>query len=395
MKRWKTVRLCDFCETGTGGTPARSNMERYYQGGTTPWVKSGELRESVINKTQEHVTEAALKETNVKLVPAGALLLAMYGATIGRLAILGVPATTNQAVCHIVPDRSIADVRFMFHALRNQVSALIARSVGGAQPNISQSIIRDLRLGLPTLAEQRWIADVLDRAEGLRAKRRTALAQLDRVTGSIFFDLFGDPQSNSKQWPIAPLEHIVRETKLGLVRGSQEFGPDFPIPYVRMNAITRSGELELAGVQRTHATETEIDAYRLEPGDFLFNTRNSEELVGKTALYRGDGLYLFNNNLMRIRFMANADPEFVAAAFRTRFVQRELSLRKSGTTNVFAIYYKDLRSLPLPVPPVILQREFARRIAAVEKLKAVQRASLAEMDALFASLQHRAFRGEL
>ena len=106
---WKTVRLSDFCRTGTGGTPSRSNLERYYEGGTIPWVKSGELRESVINETEEHVTEAALRETNVKLVPAGALLLAMYGATVGRLGILGVEATTNQAVCHIVPDPKAAE----------------------------------------------------------------------------------------------------------------------------------------------------------------------------------------------------------------------------------------------------------------------------------------------
>jgi type I restriction enzyme S subunit len=318
----------------------------------------------------------------------------MYGATVGRLGILGVEAGTNQAVCHIIPDPNTADARFMFYALAKEVPNLIAQSVGGAQPNISQGLIRDLYLRLPPLAEQRKIAEVLDWAEALRAKRRAALAQLDSLTQSIFYDLFGDAR-NDMRWPIVPLEHIVRETKLGLVRGSQEFGPDFPIPYVRMNAITRGGELELAGVQRTNATAAEIDVYRLQPGDFLFNTRNSEELVGKTALYRGGGLHLFNNNLMRIRFTDKADSEFIAAAFRTPFVQHELSLRKSGTTNVFAIYYKDLRSLPLPFPPMTLQREFALRVSAVEKLKLMQRASLAEMDALFASLQQRAFRGEL
>ena len=253
----------------------------------------------------------------------------------------------------------------------------------------------DYTLPIPPLTEQRRIAEVLDRAEALRAKRRAALAQLDSLTQSLFLDLFGDTRKERTRWPTVPLEGIVKETKLGLVRGSQEFGPEFPIPYVRMNAITRSGALELGNVQRTHATEAEVEAYRLEPGDFLFNTRNSEELVGKTALYRGGGLHLFNNNLMRVRFTARADPIFIAAAFKTAFVQHELNLRKSGTTNVFAIYYKDLRSLPLPLPPIPLQREFARRVTAVEALKTAQRASLAELDALFATLQHRAFKGEL
>lgn len=186
MNNWKTVRIADFCATGTGGTPSRSSIERYYEGGTIPWVKSGELRETIINETEEHITEAALRETNVKLVPAGALLLAMYGATVGRLGILGVSATTNQAVCHIIPDPKVAEVRYIFHALRNQVSNLIARGVGGAQPNISQGIVRDLVLPIPPLPEQRRIAEVLDRAEALLAKRRAALAQLDMLTQAIF-----------------------------------------------------------------------------------------------------------------------------------------------------------------------------------------------------------------
>ena len=187
---------------------------------------------------------------------------------------------------------------------------------------------------------------------------------------------------------------MVRES-LPFAVGYEELPPEQRATRTASNAITRNGELELGGVQRTHATEAEIEAYPLEPDDFLFNTRNSQELVGKTALYRGGGLHLFNNNVIRIRFAAEADPVFVAVAFKTAFVQHELKLRKCGTTNVFAIYYKDLRSLPLPLPPIELQREFTRRVTAVEKLKAAQRASLAELDALFATLQHRAFRGEL
>jgi len=279
---------------------------------------------------------------------------------------------------------------FRTREYRQRVSALAA---GANINNLKNEHLNEFRVPLPPLPEQRRIAAILDKADALRAKRRAALAQLDTLTQSIFLDLFGDTRKERTRWPTVPLEEIVRETKIGLVRGSQEFGPEFPIPYVRMNAITRNGLLELGNVQRTHATETEIEAYRLEPGDFLFNTRNSEELVGKTALYRGSGLHLFNNNLMRVRFTAKADAVFVAAAFKTAFVQHELNLRKSGTTNVFAIYYKELRSLPLPLPPIALQREFARRVTAVEALKTAQRASLAELDALFASLQHRAFRG--
>jgi type I restriction enzyme S subunit len=264
-----------------------------------------------------------------------------------------------------------------------------------AQPALSLEKIKNLPIPLPPLPEQRRIAEILDKADALRTKRRAALAQLDTLTQSIFLDMFGEPRTHPEKWPIVPLEEMVKETRLGLVRGSSEFGQDFSYPYVRMNAITRSGELDLLSVLRTDATEQEVATYRLEARDFLFNTRNSEELVGKTALYSGHGVHLFNNNLMRMRFNGDAEPEYVAAAFRTKFCQHELNLRKSGTTNVFAIYWKDLRSLPIPLPPLQLQRSFIVRTTAIERLKTAYRASLSELDRLFTSLQYRAFRGDL
>jgi type I restriction enzyme S subunit len=107
MKRWPTKPLGSFCRTGSGGTPSRAKQE-YFEAGTVPWVKSGELKESVVLKTAEKITETATKETNARIVPKHAVLVAMYGATVGETAILGVDAATNQAVCHVIPDPKIA-----------------------------------------------------------------------------------------------------------------------------------------------------------------------------------------------------------------------------------------------------------------------------------------------
>ena len=347
-----------------------------------------------INSTKKRIRKEGVKRS--RTVKPGDFLLT-NSMSFGRPYIMKTSGCVHDGWLILSPRNENASPDFFYHLLGSDFvyAEFERRAAGATVKNLNIDLVKDIRVPLPPIPEQRRIAEVLDRAEALLAKRRAALAQLDPLTQSLFLDLFGDTRKERTRWPTVPLEAIVRETKLGLVRGSQEFGPEFPVPYVRMNAITRKGELELGGVQRTHATEAEIKAYRLEPGDFLFNTRNSEELVGKTALYRGGGLHLFNNNVMRIRFAAQADAEFVAAAFKSTFVQHELNLRKSGTTNVFAIYYKDLRSLPLPLPPIGLQREFARRVSVVEKLKTAQRASLAELDALFATLQHRAFRGEL
>ena len=182
---WDAPPLADFCKTGTGGTPSRGKMQRYYEGGTIPWVKSGELREEVITSTGECITETALKETNVKLVPKDALLLALYGATVGRLGILGTQATTNQAVCHIIPNSLRADLRYMFHSLSNQVSYLVGRGVGGAQPNISQGIIKSLAIPLPPLDLQHRFATIVESVEQQKARQRAHQAELDTLFASL------------------------------------------------------------------------------------------------------------------------------------------------------------------------------------------------------------------
>lgn len=182
---WKTMLVRDFCVTGTGGTPSRQERKRYYEGGSVPWVKSGELREGVITASAEYVTEAAVRETSLKLIPQGALLLAMYGATVGRLGILGIEATTNQAVCHIIQDPQLANRLYLFHALANQVSYLVRRGVGGAQPNISQAIVKGLAIPLPPLDVQQRFAAIAESIERHRVSQLAYLAQLDSLFASL------------------------------------------------------------------------------------------------------------------------------------------------------------------------------------------------------------------
>ena len=189
--KYSTQLIGDFCRTGSGGTPSRKQLEKFYNG-EIPWVKSGELRESIICETEETITQAALRETSVKMVPAGALLVAMYGATVGRIATLGIDATTNQAVCHIIPDESVADQRYLFYALRTQVPKWLEMRVGGAQPNISQQIIKNTKIPLPPLDEQRRIAAILDKADAVRRKRQEAIRLTEELLRSAGINLSRD-----------------------------------------------------------------------------------------------------------------------------------------------------------------------------------------------------------
>jgi len=151
---WKWVRLGDVGSWGSGATPSRLNSA--YYGGTIPWLKTGDLNDGYIKKTPEYITDLALKKTSVRLNPIGSVLMAMYGATIGKLGILGIQATTNQACCACIPVSGMNN-KYLFYYLMSTRSKYIGMAEGGAQPNISKEKIVNSLIPLPPIAEQKRI----------------------------------------------------------------------------------------------------------------------------------------------------------------------------------------------------------------------------------------------
>ena len=158
-EEWEVVRLGEVCKTASGGTPNRK--EHKFFGGGIPWVKSSELKDTVILETEETLSEEGLKHSSAKIFPKGTVVVAMYGATVGRTGILGIDAATNQACCAFFPDPNLLDKMFLFFWLQYVRPVLARQSVGAAQPNISQQILRQLPIPLPPLEEQKRIAGVL------------------------------------------------------------------------------------------------------------------------------------------------------------------------------------------------------------------------------------------
>lgn len=157
---WAVVNVADVCRTTSGGTPKKSISE-YYEGGTVPWIRTGKLKSKYINNAEEFITELAVENSSAKVVESGSVLLAMYGATIGRVSILNINATTNQAVCCINCDESKLKNEFLYYYLLYSREKLIEQGVGAAQPNISQTLIRQLDIPLPSLSEQDKIIRIL------------------------------------------------------------------------------------------------------------------------------------------------------------------------------------------------------------------------------------------
>ena len=298
---------------------------------------------------------------------------------------------------HVVrPHAQKLDGRYTHHFLRLGSVRLAGerRMTGsGGQRRVPENYLAKLEIPLPPLAEQRRIAEVLDRAEALRAKRRAALAQLDSLTQSLFLDLFGDPAANPKSFPEKPLDSLVRDDdtiNYGVVQPGDDL--DEGVPLVRVGDLIE-GKVRHSDLKRiAPSIEAAYKRSRLRGDEILVSCVGS---IGVVVL-ADESVKGFNiaRAVARIPLAEATNRIFMAAYLSTDFVQRyftnELRTVSQPTLNI-----KQISETIVVLPPIILQREFARRVTAVEKLKTSHRASLAELDALFASLQHRAFRGEL
>jgi type I restriction enzyme S subunit len=170
---WVWVRLGEIGDWSSGSTPSRAN-KKYYENGTIPWLKTGDLNDDVIYSTPESITESALNENSMRLNPVGSILIAMYGATIGKVGILNIEASTNQACCACVTNKSISN-KYLFLYLKSQKEMLQNKAEGGAQPNISKDKIINYPLPLPPLSEQKRIV----------AKIEQIFTHLDKIEQSI------------------------------------------------------------------------------------------------------------------------------------------------------------------------------------------------------------------
>ena len=365
--------------------------------GDYPVAKVGDISrvgrsgEAVISAADHYIDEGDLARLRVRPIPPGSVLFAKIGEAIRRnhRVIAGCALLVDNNAMAAIPTSRV-ESRYLYHFLRSIDFYVLTSAT--TVPALRKSELERLPVPLPPLPEQRRIAGILDKADALRAKRRAALAQLDILTQSIFLDMFGDPATNPKGWPVWTIRDLLESASYGTSEKAAVTG-EFPV--LRMNNITRTGEMDFAQLKYMDLREDQRERYLVRTGDVLFNRTNSADLVGKTAIYREANPMAYAGYLIRLRVNRKYEPEYLAAFLNTGYSKRVLrSMCKSiiGMANINAT---ELQALRVPVPPHPVQHEFAGRITAVEKLKAAHRISLVGQDDLFTTLQQRAFRGDL
>lgn len=199
-------------------------------------------------------------------------------------------------------------------------------------------------------------------------------------------------------WIIEKFDEIKISNTIGVVKNQQQQSIEHTYKYVKMNNITNDNGFSFNNIINVEATDEEADKFSLSKGDFLFNTRNSYELVGKTCIFDYDlnEIVLYNNNIMRVRFKDDISPYFIGYQFSSNFIQTQLNNIKSGTTNVSAIYYKTLKDIDVIIPPLVEQQRIVSKLDLVfekiDKSIALHQKNMDEADVFMGSVLNDVFR---
>jgi type I restriction enzyme M protein len=239
---------------------------------------------------------------------------------------------------------------------------IVSQSKTGTISNINAQQYSSFRLPLPPLEVQK---EIVAEIEGYQKVINGARAVLDHYRPHIPIH---------PDWPIVPIGDLVESILLGLVRNKAEQDPKHPHPYVKMNNITNDGSLELTDLVFVDATPEELKRLSLNDGDFIYNTRNAPDLVGKSAVFHGrSGTHLFNNNILRIRFGPRALPDFVNTVMNSDYGKGKIRAQVDGTTSVAALYQKNYLAIEIPLPPLATQQAIVAGIEAEQALVAANR----------------------
>lgn len=392
MTAAKTATLGDVAEVLNGKTPAR--MEQRPAG--HPVLKIRDVDElGRFRGLFESFVDTPLPETLAsRQIRLGDTLILNAAHSAGHVAskvykaeaaVVGALATGEWMIVRPAPER--ADPAFMYRWVSSPpIQRRIRALVTGI--HLYPRDVAALGLELPPMGEQRRIADVLDRADALRTKRRQALAQLDTLSQSVFLGMFGDPVRNPRRWHKLPFEDAC-PTRLGKMLDQKRQTGEHPRPYLR-NANVRWFRFDLS-----HLLEMDFDAQaraelRLEYGDLLICEGGEP---GRAAVWRCEmEECYYQKALHRGRPKPDlAVPEYLVWLLWF-LAQRGALVDHTASATIAHLTGERLKAMPIPVPPVGLQRLFAVRIAAVERLRASHEACASRLDALFASLQCKAFR---
>ena len=406
-ENWCWTYLSCIARWGSGGTPSRKILA--YYDGEIPWIKTGELNDDLIYEAEEHISNEAIANSSTKLFPIHTIIIAMYGATIGKVGILEIEAATNQACACAVSSVAI-DYKYLFYYAKSQKDAFIKKGKGGAQPNISQEIIKAHEIPLPPLPEQHRI---VTRIESLFAKldeaKEKAQAVVDgfelRKSAILHKAFTGELTERWRKEHGVGLDSWKTKTSKELFdyvtsgsRGWAQYYSETGAVFVRMGNLDHGTiELDFSDVQHVRLPDkAEGQRSRLQKNDILISITAD---VGMVGLVREMNFEAYiNQHIALARPNDENNSEFIAWYLVSDVGLRQMQGKQRGATKV-GLGLDDIRSLQLSMPKIAEQKEVVSILNELmnkeQQAKEAAEAVLSQIDAMKKAILARAFRGEL
>ncbi|MDB5392327.1 MAG: hypothetical protein JWM11_7973 [Planctomycetaceae bacterium] len=427
---WTTARLDTLFDVHTGGTPDRKQPQ-YFQNGTIPWVRTGEVNNTDIYHSEIKITQEALENSSAKLFPASTLLVALYGEgrTRGQVARLMIAAATNQACSALVnPELPVEMNQLVYWSLRRDYQRLREQSAGGNQPNLNNGIIKAWEIPIPPLAEQRRIVLKLElllekvsssqqrlaRVPGLLKRFRQSVlaaacsgkltADWREVQSSLDSDVPRDsgceemelPFDVPSHWNWSSLDVICTK-----ITDGEHLTPPRVVSGVPILSAkdVRDNDVEFNDAKFVTAEFAAQSRQRCNPefGDILVVSRGAT--VGRTCRVKTHTVFCLMGSVLLFKPKSEVIlPEIIEYCFKTPTGLAAL-IARSGATAQQAIYIRDMRTFPIPIPPLTEQQEIVRRVeklfAFADQIEEGLRKAQTHVERLTQSLLAKAFQGKL
>lgn len=394
------VFLKDICIMQSGGTPKRSN--NLFYGGEIPWVTISDFKNAesdIVYKTERTLTKEGLEAINGRLFKKNTLLLAMYGS-VGKTAILGVDASTNQAILGINPKNDrIVNVKYLKYWLDFNKDFLYSQGKGATLHNISLSVVQRQKINLPNLETQNKIVAILDKAKTTLDKREKTIQMYDELLRATFLEMFGNPMERPNHWALSQVKDCILEITAGTSYGGENKKEldENELGVLKVSAVTKGvfNPLEYKAVNKDLIKKSIVNPQK---GDLLFSRANTLELVGATCIVHenytnlilSDKLWKVTTNeekLRRVYFHFVLKNKDVRKAF--------LSIATGSSGSMLNISMEKFKGIEIPVPPIKLQEQFEVKYNKYIELKIKLNKSMEKFEALKQTIFQLAFKGEL
>ena len=390
--KWQYRKIGDVCVVERGSSPRPIDQFITEDGGGINWIKIGDTTESMyITETAQKIKPEGMKKS--RYVEPGDFLLS-NSMSFGRPYILKIDGCIHDGWLVLKDKDEIFDKRFLYYYLSSKATYQKFKhmAVGGVVNNLNSEMVRKIDVPVPSKDEQMDTADLLDKICNIISLRKRELNCLDDLIRARFVELFGDMFLNTMSWNEEPLEEMANVVS-GITKGRKlKAQCTTEVPYMAVSNV-KDGYIDWTTVKTIEATEQEINQYRLLPEDVLMTEGGDPDKLGRGAIIKEPlENCIHQNHIFRVRLNATVIlPEFFAEYLRHQKSKRYFLGCAKQTTGIASINMRQLKALPVLLPPLELQNQFADFVKVVDKSKAVVQKALDQTQQLFDSLMQEYF----